>query len=103
MNEKFEDVLDKLLKGEWSGSVIRKVHRQEKKIRGEKNVPHFNLEGVARRKLEEIFKSGRVNPKYAREVLTALEYSQRVYHYRTGASLLDDIETNQRIVFNNYR
>jgi len=31
MSSNFEDVLDKLLKGEWSASVIRKVHRQEKK------------------------------------------------------------------------
>lgn len=101
MSAEFEDVLDKLLKGEYSARTIRKIHSQEKKIRGVKNVPHCDLEETARRKLEEIFNAG-VHSKYAREVLTVLEYSNNHNHYKTDALLIDDIVNHKRIVFNNY-
>lgn len=102
MNEKFEKIVDWILKGQLSEKDIKKAHEQEKKIRETKNVPHHNFVIVTKRKLEEIF-SGRVHTKYAREALTALEYANSHYNVVTGASLLDDIVTNQRIVFNNYR
>ncbi|WP_225230246.1 hypothetical protein [Ureibacillus galli] len=67
-----------------------------------KNVPHYNLEEAARRKLEEIFDAGNVHNKYARETLIALQYCSNHHHYLTDALLLDDIVNHKRIVFNNY-
>ncbi|MCT6684609.1 hypothetical protein N0B21_20725 [Bacillus velezensis] len=97
----FKDVLDKLLKGEYSARTIRKAHSQEKKIRGVKNVPHYDLEETARRKLEEILDGG-VQYKYARETLIALQYCSNHHHYLTDALLIDDIVSHKRITFNNY-
>ncbi|NLZ76104.1 MAG: hypothetical protein GX914_06345 [Erysipelotrichia bacterium] len=101
MNEKFEKIVDRLLKGQWSERVIRKVHEQEKKIRERKNLAHHNLVVVAKRKLEEILDGG-VQAKYARETLTAFEYAESHNHFQTGASMLDDIITHQKIDFNDY-
>ncbi|MGN7311553.1 hypothetical protein ACTHQ4_10695 [Alkalicoccobacillus gibsonii] len=83
---------------------LRKIHLQEKKIGGIKNVPHYSLIASTKKELEAIFLgSGRINPKYAKETLIALDYAKNHYHYITGFSMLNDIVTHQKIVFNNYR
>ncbi|GLJ04295.1 hypothetical protein [Bacillus sp. YKCMOAS1] len=102
MNLNFEGVLGKLLQGEYSARTIRKVHGQERKIRGIKNIPHYDLEETARKKLEEIFNAGKVYGKYARETLCALQYCSNHHHYLTDSLLIDDIVDHKRIVFNNY-
>ncbi|MCY9373428.1 hypothetical protein [Bacillus haynesii] len=86
-----------------SEQVLKKIHAQEGKIRGTKNVPDNILVANAKKELEEIFSGGRrVNPKYARETLIALNYARENHHFTTGRSMLDDIINHKRIVFNNY-
>lgn len=83
--------------------ALKKIHAQEAKITGTKNVPHNSLVAIAKKELEATYSgAGRVNPKYARETLIAIEYVKNHYHYLTGVSMLDDIVNNKRIVFNNY-
>jgi len=89
---------------DYSEQVLKKTHAQEVKISGEKINPHNSLVAIAQKDLEEIYSgAGRVNPKYAKETLIALEHAKNHHHYITCNSMLEDINAGLPIVFNNYK
>ncbi|MBS4220605.1 hypothetical protein KHA96_20115 [Bacillus sp. FJAT-49711] len=84
--------------------TLRKIHNQENKITGDKNVPHNSVVVSAREELQGIYSGeGRIYPKYAKEVVIALEYARNHHHFETGYSMLEDIENGKRIDFNDYK
>lgn len=92
-----------LLVGKYDVEQIKKLHSKWKLMNEETvTFPHQNFVSKAKEALEEVF-TGLVQLKYSGEVLVLLKYSHNVYHFNTGVSLLDDIVSKKRIVFNNYR
>ncbi|WP_096271653.1 hypothetical protein [Paucisalibacillus globulus] len=81
---------------------LKKIHAQWRKMHhGTINIPHRSAVVSVKKELEQII-PGRVHTKWAKELLIAKIYAMNHYHYKTGASMLDDIISNKKIIFNNY-
>lgn len=98
----FQKEVDSLLVEKFSKKSLEKVHEQYGKIQGTITIPHHNYVSTAKRALERVF-PGFVHLKYARETLIAFQYCDNHYHHLTGTSMLEDIISNVRIDFNDYR
>ena len=48
-------------------------------------------------------RESKVNYFYAKRVIIGYEYSKNHYHYKTGNSMLEDINNNKKIYINSYK
>ena len=81
---------------------LKQLHKKWKKIYGSITVPHHSLVAKGKEELEAIFQ-GQLQYKYCREILQVLDYARSKKHFISGRSMLEDLISDKRIVFNNYR
>lgn len=99
----YEKEVDSLLAKKYSKQTLKKVHAQWKKMNNKTvTLPHYNFVSTAKTALEETF-PGTVHLKYSSELLVALKYTDNVYHFQRRTSLLENIEANEKIDFNDYQ
>lgn len=82
---------------------LRKLNEVGKKLSGITVPLPLEKEILDGRKELETNLGGRVHKTYTKNVLIAYHYSDSHLHYKTGNSMLNDINNNKKIYMNSYK